>query len=109
MEKISRRSRRLGFPFRPMPRMARIRLELGKAAPDRERLLRMLGGLTEMVVKHMNDPKTRWDEKLKWSRVLINASNVCNSVLRDVEVDRLKEEVEELERLVKGEVEAGER
>lgn len=57
----------------------------------------------------MNDPKTRWDEKLKWSRVLINASSICNSVLRDVEVDRLKEEVDELERLVKKEAESDER
>jgi len=106
VEKFSGRGRRLSLLLRPM---ARIKLELGKPAPDRDRLLRILGGLMEMVVKHMNDPKTRWDEKLRWSRVLISAGNVCNSVLRDVEVGRLKEEVEELERLVKGEVEAGER
>jgi len=35
-----------------------MRLELGKSAPDRGRLLRMLGGLMELIVKHMNDPKT---------------------------------------------------
>jgi len=108
-EKFSGRRRQFGFRFETAARMARIKLELGKPAPDREQLLRMLGGLMEMIVKHMNDPKTRWDEKLKWSRVLISASDVCNSVLRDVEVDKLKEQVEELEKLVKGEgVKAGE-
>ena len=102
-EKFSGRGERFGFHFEAEARMARIKLELDKPAPDREQLLRILGGLMELIVKHMNDPKTRWSEKLKWSRVLISASGVCNSVLRDVEVEKLKEQVEELERLVKGE------
>ena len=41
-------------------------------------------------------PKTSPSERIKWSRIVIAAGQASNSVLRDVEIEALRKQVEEL-------------
>lgn len=47
-------------------------------------------------MERVTHPKTPTPDRTKWSRTVIAAGQACNSVLRDVEVEMLKEQIREL-------------
>jgi hypothetical protein len=38
---------------------------------------------------------------IKWSRIAIASGQACNAILRDVEIDQLKQQINELKTLMK--------
>jgi hypothetical protein len=50
-------------------------------------------------MERVTNPKTAAPDRIKWSRVLISAGQACNSVLRDVEIETLKQQIEELKEI----------
>jgi len=67
--------------------------------PTREWLLGRLRQIMEIALNRVANPKTPSGDRIKWSRIVIYAGGACNSVLRDVEIETLKQQVEELKRL----------
>ena len=65
----------------------------------RQWLLLRLRRIMEIALERVTNPKTPAPDRIKWSRVLISAGQVCNSVLRDVEIDALKQQIMELKAL----------
>jgi len=80
-------------------RSARTVVESLERAPSRDWLLAMLREIIELAMNHVRSDKVPRQERIKWSRILIAASQVCNSVLRDVEIETLKEQIRELKEL----------
>lgn len=68
-------------------------------APTRDWLLKRLGEIMEIAMSKVTGPKTTPEERIKWSRVVISAGQACNSVLRDVDIEALKKQIEELRAL----------
>ena len=68
-------------------------------APSRDWLLQRLGEILEIAMSKLTGPKTTPEERIKWSRVVISAGQACNSVLRDVDIEALKKQIEELKAL----------
>ena len=50
-------------------------------------------------MQRVTSHKTSALDKMRWSRVVIAAGQACNSVLREVEMEALKKQVEELKAL----------
>lgn len=67
--------------------------------PDRQWLLKSLGGILEIAMDRVSGPKTTALDRIRWSRVVIAAGQACNSVLRDVELEALKQQIKELKEL----------
>ena len=67
--------------------------------PDRRWLLLRLRQILEIALDRVTNPKTPAPDRIKWSRVLISAGQVCNSILRDVEIETLKQQIMELKAL----------
>lgn len=67
--------------------------------PTRRWLLLRLRQIMEIALERVTNPKTPAPDRIKWSRALISAGHVCNSVLRDVEIDTLKQKIMELKAL----------
>lgn len=65
----------------------------------REWLLQRLREVMEMAMQRVTNPKTPASERIKWSRIAITAGQACNAVLRDVEIDALKQQINELKQL----------
>jgi hypothetical protein len=53
----------------------------------------------EIAMGRITNPKTPTSDRIKWSRIAIGAGQACNAVLRDVEIDALKQQINELKEL----------
>lgn len=73
---------------------------------SRESLLRVNSQLIANLQKRVNASRFRVAEgdstKLGYIRALIQALQVQNAILKDIELDAVKQELEELKELVKG-------
>lgn len=67
--------------------------------PNRRWLLLRLRQILEIALDRVTNPKTPAPDRIKWSRVLISAGQACNSILRDVEIEALKQQIMELKAL----------
>ncbi len=67
--------------------------------PTRPWLLLHMRQIMEIALDRVTNPKTPTGDRIKWSRVLISAGQACNSVLRDVDIEALKKEIQELRQL----------
>ena len=56
----------------------------------------------EIAMQRVTNPKTAAGDRIKWSRIVIAAAQACNAVLRDVEIDALKQQINELKTLTLG-------
>ncbi len=65
----------------------------------REWVLRKLGSILDIAMARVAHPKTPAEDRIKWSRIVVSAGQACNSVLRDVEIDALKQQIDELKQL----------
>ena len=52
--------------------------------------------IMEIAMRRVTSPKTSASDRIKWSRITIAAGQACNAVLRDVEIDALKQQINEL-------------
>lgn len=68
-------------------------------ATDREWLIDQLRRVLEIALDKATHPKTPPGDRIKWSRVVVAAGQACNSILRDVEIETLKQQIEELKQL----------
>jgi len=50
-------------------------------------------------MQRVTSAKTPASDRIKWSRIAIAAGQACNAVLRDVEIDALKQQINELKQL----------
>jgi len=71
----------------------------GVQATDREWLINQLRRVLEIALDKVTHPKTPPGDRIKWSRVVVAAGQACNSILRDVEIETLKQQIEELKQL----------
>jgi hypothetical protein len=53
----------------------------------------------EIAMQRVTSPKTPGPDRIKWSRIAIAAGQACNAVLRDVEIDALRQQISELKQL----------
>jgi len=65
----------------------------------RQWLLERLREIMEIAMQRVTSSKTAASDRIKWSRIAIAAGQACNSVLRDVEIDALKAQINELKQL----------
>ena len=66
---------------------------------SRDWLLQRLHNILEIAMERVENRKTPPGDRIKWSRIVIAAGQACNSVLRDVEIDALKHQIQELKEL----------
>jgi len=66
---------------------------------DRRWLLQRLHEILEIAMQRVTGPKTPAGDRVKWSRIVISAAQACNAVLRDVEIEALKQQIAELKAL----------
>ncbi len=74
--------------------------------PTRQWLLLRLRQILEIALQRVTNPKTVAADRIKWSRVLISAGQACNSILRDEEIEILKQQIIELKALTTGRLNA---
>ena len=67
--------------------------------PTRQWLLLRLRQILEIALQRVTNMKTAAADRIKWSRILISAGQACNSILRDVEIEALKQQITELKAL----------
>ncbi|MCJ7455377.1 hypothetical protein MUP07_01360 [Candidatus Bathyarchaeota archaeon] len=65
----------------------------------RQWLLQQLRAITEIAMQRVTSGKTPASDRIKWSRIAIAAGQACNAILRDVEIDALKQQINELKQL----------
>jgi hypothetical protein len=65
----------------------------------RKWILQSLREVMEIAMRRVTSPKTLASERIKWSRIAIAAGQACNAILRDVEIDALKQQINELKQL----------
>jgi hypothetical protein len=72
-----------------------------KIAHEETRLwiLEHLREVMEIAMQRVTGQKTLASDRIKWSRIAIGAGQACNAVLRDVEIDALKQQINELKQL----------
>jgi hypothetical protein len=68
-------------------------------SPTRQWLLQELREIMEIAMQRVVSNKTSSSDRIKWSRIAISAGQACNAVLRDVETDALKQQINELKQL----------
>ena len=66
---------------------------------SRDWVLQKLHSILEIAMDRVENHKTSPQERIKWSRIVIAGGQACNSVLRDVEIDDLKQQIKELKEL----------
>lgn len=74
-------------------------VEVGFEEETRQWLLQQLREILEIAMQRVTNPKTPASDRIKWSRIVIPAGQACNAVLRDVEIDALKQQLTELKTL----------
>jgi hypothetical protein len=72
---------------------------MGAEEATREWLLTQLRGILEISMQRATNPKTPAPDRIKWSRIVIASGQALNAILRDVEIDALKEQISELKAL----------
>ena len=65
----------------------------------RQWILEHLREIMEISMQCVANPKTPASDRIKWSRIAIAAGQACNAVLRDVEIDALKQQINDLKQL----------
>jgi hypothetical protein len=72
-----------------------------KIAQEETRLwiLEHLREVMQIAMQRVTSPKTLASDRIKWSRIAIGAGQACNAVLRDVEIDALRQQINELKQL----------
>ena len=65
----------------------------------RQWILEHLREVMEIAMQRVTSHKTLASDRIKWSRIAIGAGQACNAVLRDVEIDALKQQINELKEL----------
>jgi hypothetical protein len=65
----------------------------------RQWILQQLREVMEIAMQRVTNTKTSAPDRIKWSRIAIAAGQACNAVLRDVEIDALKQQINELKQL----------
>jgi len=65
----------------------------------RQWLLQQLREIMEIAMQRVTSSKTPASDRIKWSRIAIAAGQACNAILRDVEIDALKQQINELKQL----------
>jgi len=65
----------------------------------RQWLLQQLREIMQIAMQRVTNSKTPASDRIKWSRIAIGAGQACNAVLRDVEIDALKQQINELKQL----------
>jgi len=88
-------------------RLNLTRIEVGQAAEKgrsvdsttREWLVEQLHDVLEIAMGRVTHPKTLSSERIKWSRIVIAAGQALNAILRDVEIESLKQQITELRAL----------
>ncbi|MGB9024161.1 MAG: hypothetical protein WCC94_12110 [Candidatus Bathyarchaeia archaeon] len=65
----------------------------------RQWLLQQLREIMEIAMQRVTSSKTPASDRIKWSRIAIGAGQACNAILRDVEIDALKQQINELKQL----------
>jgi hypothetical protein len=71
----------------------------GSEEGTREWLLARLRDILEIAMHRVTNPKTGAQDRIKWSRIVIAAGQALNGILRDVEIDALKQQINELRTL----------
>jgi hypothetical protein len=66
---------------------------------DRDWLIDQLRRVLEIALDKVTHPKIPPGDWIKWSRVVVAGGQACNSILRDVEIETLKQQIEELKQL----------
>lgn len=62
-------------------------------------ILQGLREIMEIAMQRLTSPKTAASDRIKWSRIAIAAGQACNAVLRDAEIDALRQQINELKQL----------
>jgi predicted DNA-binding transcriptional regulator YafY len=65
----------------------------------RQWLLQQLREIMEIAMQRVTNSKTPAPDRIKWSRIAIAAGQACNAILRDVEIDALRQQISELKQL----------
>ena len=65
----------------------------------REWLIKQLRVVLEIALDRVTHPKTPPPDRIKWSRIVIAAGQACNSILRDVDIEALKQQIQDLKQL----------
>jgi hypothetical protein len=65
----------------------------------RQWILEHLREVMQIAMQRVTSPKTLASDRIKWSRIAIGAGQACNAVLRDVEIDALRQQINELKQL----------
>jgi hypothetical protein len=66
---------------------------------SRQWLLERLREILEIAMQRVTNPKTPAPDRIKWSRIVIAAAQASNAVLRDAEIETLKQQIAELKAL----------
>jgi hypothetical protein len=75
---------------------------------NRQWLLMRLREILEIAMQRVTNPKTPASDRIKWSRIVITAAQASNAVLRDVEIETLKQQIAELKELTLAKMDEGE-
>ena len=62
-------------------------------------ILQRLSEIMEIAMERVTNRKTPASDRIKWSRIAIGAGQACNAVLRDAEIDALRQQINELKQL----------
>jgi hypothetical protein len=74
---------------------------------SRQWLLERLHEILEIAMQRVTNPKTPAPDRIKWSRIVIAAAQASNAVLRDVEIEALKQQIAELKALTLAKLDEG--
>ena len=74
---------------------------------SRQWLLERLREILEIAMQRVTNPKTPAPDRIKWSRIVIAAAQASNAVLRDVEIETLKQQIAELKALTLAKLDEG--
>ena len=55
--------------------------------------------IIDLATERVTNPRTPAPHSVKWSGMVIAASQACNAVLRDIEIDQLKQQINKLRQL----------
>ena len=50
-------------------------------------------------MERVTNTRSETSDRIKWSRIVIASGQACNGILRDVEIETLKAQIEELKAL----------
>lgn len=77
----------------------KTRASKGVQEASRQWLLEQLREILMIAVQRVTNLKTPAPDRIKWSRIVIAAAQASNAVLRDVEIEALKQQIAELKAL----------